>query len=340
MWNDWAFPAGIRQGLRVAACGLCLSSPATVLAQSSPAAFTAQGRIEAAGGTMAIGSAASGTVKDVMVVAGGRVKAGQVIVQLNCQPLEAEIEARRAQFDASQAVFDRVRHGPRADEIKVAEAAVGYSNARAEEAQKTYQRTQQLHEGVTVTTARILETQRDSRIAAAQLAEARAKLDLLRAGSREEDVREAQSRRDSAAADLENARARLAQCSIRAPVDGVIVDVLANPGEFLSLAVPTTLIRMVADRAQSVNAEIELRDAAHVCLDQEATVTTETSNLSVHARVVGIVPAVHTRTFAAQGAQPKSNDVQTVILNVDPGAVSLPIGWPVAVHFSVCPSKS
>ena len=289
---------------------------------------------------MAIGSAASGTVKDVMVVAGGRVKAGQVLVELNCQPLEAEIEARSAQSDAAQAVFDRVRMA-RAPTKSRSQKRPSVIRTRAPKRRsKTYQRTQQLHEGVTVTTARILETQRDSRIAAAQLAEARAKLDLLRAGSREEDVREAQSKRDSAAADLENARARLAQCSIRAPSDGIIVDVLANPGEFLSLAVPTTLVRMVADRAQSVSAEIELRDAAHVCLDQEATVTTETSNLSVHARVIGIVPAVHTRTFAAQGAQPKSNDVQTVILNVDPGAASLPIGWPVAVHFSVCPSKS
>lgn len=333
------FAAGAMHGARVAAAGWCLLGPGIALAQVQTS-FTAQGRIEAAGGTMAIGSAASGTIKDVLVRPGERVKAGQVLVELNCQPLEAEVEARSAQSNAAQAVFDRVRNGPRTDEIKVAEAAVGYSNARAEEARKTYERTQQLHEGVTVTTARILETQRDSRIAAAQLAEARAKLDLLRAGSREEDVREAQAKRNSATADLENARARLAQCSIRAPSDGIIVDVLANPGEFLSLAVPTTLIRLVADHALSVRAEIELRDAAHVCLDQEATVTTETSNLSVHARVMAIVPAVHTRVFAVQGTQTKSNDVQTVILNVDQAAANLPIGWPVAVHFSACPSKT
>ena len=65
----------------------------------------------------------------------------------------------------------------------MAEAAVGYSTARAEGAQKTYERTQALREGVTVTTARILETLRDARLSAAQLTEARAKLALLRAGS-------------------------------------------------------------------------------------------------------------------------------------------------------------
>jgi len=126
--------------------------------------------------------------------------------------------------------------------------AVGYATARAEEAQKTYERAQALREGVSVTTARVLETQRDARVFAAQLAEARARLALLRAGSREEDIREAEARRDTATAQLEEARAQLDQCSIRAPVDGAVVDVVANPGQFMSLAVPAPLLHMVQDK--------------------------------------------------------------------------------------------
>ena len=126
--------------------------------------------------------------------------------------------------------------------------AVGYATARAEEAQKTYERAQALREGVSVTTARVLETQRDARVFAAQLAEARARLALLRAGSREEDIGEAEARRDTATAQLEEARAQLDQCSIRAPVDGAVVDVVANPGQFMSLAVPAPLLHMVQDK--------------------------------------------------------------------------------------------
>jgi multidrug resistance efflux pump len=73
---------------------------------------------------------------------------------------------------------------------------------------------------VSVSTARILEVQRDARISAAQLAEARAKLALLREGSREEEVREAYAGRNNAVAELANARARLEQCSVRSPVNG------------------------------------------------------------------------------------------------------------------------
>jgi len=133
---------------------------------------------------MTIGSAATGTVKEVLVQEWSHVHAGELLVSLDCQPLAAEVEARAAGLSAATAVFDRVRNGPRPAEITVGEAAVGYSKARADEAQKALDRTLALHEGVSVTTARILEVQRDARISAALLAEAEAKLALLREGSR------------------------------------------------------------------------------------------------------------------------------------------------------------
>src|SRR5438046_464938 len=82
--------------------------------------------------------------------------------------------------------------------------------------------------------ARVLEVQRDARIAAAQLAEARAKLALVQAGPREEDIREVEARCNIAAAELAAARARLDQCSVRAPVDGLVLAVQASPGQFFS----------------------------------------------------------------------------------------------------------
>ena len=140
---------------------------------------------------MSIGVAASGIVGEVLVREGSRVQAGQVLVKLDCGSLEADVHTREAHLAAAQATYDRFRNGSRPDEIAVGEAVLGYSQARLEEAQKTLQRTLALQEGVTVTTARVLEVERDARIAAAQLEEAQARLSLLKAGSREEDIREA-----------------------------------------------------------------------------------------------------------------------------------------------------
>ena len=151
-------------------------------------------------------------------------------------------QARRALLASSEALAERARNGPRVEEIAVAEAAVGYSTARAEEARKTFERAQALREGVSVTQARVLETQRDARITAAQLEEARARLALLRAGTRVEEVADAKARRDAAAAQVAETQARLDQCFVRAPVDGAVVEIFVTPGQLVSSAVPTPLL--------------------------------------------------------------------------------------------------
>jgi len=311
--------------------------PAQLLAQT----FVAPGRVEGAGPTLAIGTAATGTVGAVLVHEGNRVAAGQTLVTLNCKPLESEVRSRQAQLAAAQATFDRVKNGPRPDEIHVGEAVVGYSQARAEEAGKTLDRTEALQEGITVTTARVLEVRRDARIADAQLAEARARLSLLRAGSREEDVRQSQALRDASAAELDTTRARLDQCTVNAPVDGVVLDVVATPGQYLSLAVPQPLLHLVQDDPLRVRAEVDLRDLGHVCTSQNATVAADGfPNAGIRGQVATISPTVSARSIAAAGSDTGSKDVVPVVLNLQRGGPKLPIGLPVTVHFEACPSKS
>ena len=258
------------------------------------------------------------------------------------------MRTRQAQLAAANATYDKFRNGPRPDEIAVGQAVVNFSQARAEEADKTLQRTLALQEGVTVTAAHVLEVKRDARIAAAQLSEARAQLSLLRAGSREEDIRQAKALRDAAAAELDASRARLEQCSVRAPVSGVVLDVLANQGQFLSVAVPQPLMHIVPDGQPRVRAEVALHDVAHVCLQQHATIAADAMpDAAIHAEVASISPTVSRATIGAAagaagstGAAADPSDVVTVVLKVAGNAPALPIGLPVTVHFQACPSKS
>ena len=277
----------------------------------------------------------------MLVSEGDRVIAGQTLIKLECRSAEAEVRARVAQLDAAQAVFDRARDGSRPDEIAVGEAVVGYSQARADEAQKTLDRTEALKEGVTVTTAHILEVQRDARISTAQLAEANARLSLLRAGSREEDVRQSKALRDAAAAGVDASRARLDQCSIRAPVDGIVLDVLANQGQFLSLAVPQPLVHIVPDGQSRIRAEVQLHDLGHICNSQNAVVSSEAiPNATVHAQVASVSLAVSPRNLTTATEEAREKDTVAVVLNEERGGPSLPIGSTVMVRFDLCPSKT
>jgi multidrug resistance efflux pump len=247
---------------------------------------------------------------------------------------------------AAQATFDRYRNGSRADEIAVGEAVVRYAQARADEAAKALGRADAMQEGVTITTARLLEVQRDARIAAAQLEEARSKLSLLRAGSREEDIRHAQALRDTAGAQLEAGRARLEQCTIHAPADGTVLDVPVNPGQFVSFAVPQPLLHIAPDGPLRIRAEVDVRDRARICIAQSATVTADAlPSGSARAEVASISPVAAPRKIAAAAAQTQSgqaqeNNVVAVVLDLAGSAPPLPIGSSVAVSFDPCPSRS
>jgi multidrug resistance efflux pump len=162
--------------------------------------------------------------------------------------LGLNIKARAAALAALQAALDRARNGPRTDEIAIGQAAVGVTRARADEAQDEYARLARLTVGRTITQEQLFHAQRETRVAAAQLEDSEKRLALLQAGTRPEDIAEAQARRDQAQAQLEEAKADLDQCSIRAPAPGV-VKVVATLGEFVSTSVPMTLIQLTADKS-------------------------------------------------------------------------------------------
>jgi multidrug resistance efflux pump len=230
----------------VAALGLTLCSLQLIVEPSNaqPLAPRSASRSEHA---MLLGVAATGTVKSVDVSDGNHVAAGQLLLEIDCSPLEQEVMVRTAALSAAEAAFDRTRAGTRPEQIASGEAEVGVSKARSEEAQDQFSRSSRLTLGSTITQEQLFRDQRDARIAAAQLDDSEKKLALLETGSRIEDVEESKALRDEAKGRLDEARSTLSQCSIRAPSPGT-VQILANVGEFVSVSVPVTLIELTPDK--------------------------------------------------------------------------------------------
>jgi multidrug resistance efflux pump len=238
-------------------------------------AISVRGRIEGGGEVLSLGASTTGTISNLLVKAGDHVQAGQTLLQVECRDLESEISARQSDLAALEAVFARVTHGSRPEEIAIGEANVNLAMARLHEAQKEFDRAQALHEGVTVTRVQIDQAERDARMASAMLEEVRAKLVLLKVGSREEDIAEARSRRAAAKARLNAAAARLTYCTVAAPVSGVVLSTRVSPGQLISLMAPTTLLTMVDDSKRRVRAFVAQRDIPQICLGEQAQISAE-----------------------------------------------------------------
>jgi HlyD family secretion protein len=143
------------------------------------------------------------------------------------------------------------------------------------EAQKEYDRAQALHEGVTITRVQIDQAERDARMASAMLEEVRARLVLLKVGSREEDIAEARSRRDAAKARLGAAAARLSYCTVAAPINGLVLNVRVSRGQLISLMAPATLITMVDDTKRRARIFVPDRDSSRICPGEPAQIGPE-----------------------------------------------------------------
>jgi multidrug resistance efflux pump len=296
---------------------------------------SAPGRIEAVRGITPLGAAVTAVVKDVLVGEGARVHPGQELVRFDCQPVENEVTARSADLAAAEAAFTRTRNGARPEEIAIAEANLRLSQARAQEAEHTYQRTMALREGVTTTRAQIELARRDARVSAAQVEDARARLNLLRAGSRQEDIEEARARYNSAARWLQEARARLDQCTVRAPSEGVVLRTLVAPGQFISTAVPTPLLQLIDDRHLRIRAEVEEGDVHKLCAGQRATVSADSfPGTSYAAQIERISPEVEQEERLQRTSAEKSvRDTRQVLLAFDASEPQWPVGLHVTVQF-------
>jgi HlyD family secretion protein len=297
----------------------------------------APGRVEGGGDVLSLGTSATGTIAELLVDAGSHVQAGQHLVRVECRNVERELEARKSDLAAAEAVYSRVLHGPRPEEISIGIANVNLAEARLQEAEKSMQRTQQLHEGFTVTRVQIDLAQRDARMAAALLDEVRAKLALLKAGSREEDIAEASSRRDAAKERVEEAATRLGYCAVDAPIGGIVLSTNVSAGQLVSAMAPVTLLTMVDDSRRRVRAFVDEREISKLCPRQHARITADgVPGQQTDGAVETIGGAVGENPFAGNAAR----QFRQVMLSVPDNQPQMPIGLRVSVQFAPCPAPS
>ncbi len=239
-----------------------------------------------------LGSRVGGRVARVHVQEGDPVQKDQVLIDLepfDLLALEREAEAKLAAHEAdyrrlktglraeekaqAQARYDRLKarvdlldHGPRPQEVKVAEGNLDVARSDLKLARQNHARVVDLAQrGVAAqeeldrvterqqaaeATVRVREQERellepDVWARAEEKAEARAQMEetaqaweLAKQGFREEEIAAAEAARDAAQAALAALRERKQELQIRAPVDGVIEALALRPGDLTAPGAP------------------------------------------------------------------------------------------------------
>jgi multidrug efflux pump subunit AcrA (membrane-fusion protein) len=197
--------------------------------------------------TALIAAQCEGQIQQVTVVEGDVVKSGQILVQLDSRQAKAEVKRAEGVVGQRQAILDRLKHGYLPQEIEIARQATRKTKAELEGLRVRVEASAKLRENSEVSDVEFAGLQSALRSVEADHASAGARLALLQAGPRPEEIAEAESQLATAQADLARARLSLAFCDTTSPIDGVVTRLTALQGMNV---VPADQLATVVDRSE------------------------------------------------------------------------------------------
>jgi len=175
---------------------------------------------------------------------GDVVRAGELLAELEPDVYENLVSLASARVDAQQAALDKALAGNRKEDIERAQADAAAARATMENDRITFQRKAEL-----LSTASGSRQAYDDAKAAFDEATARTlavdkAAEVMRLGSRQEDIDGARAALQADRAALALAENRLARTKLHAPADGVILSRIAEPGAILAPTSPVYTLAM------------------------------------------------------------------------------------------------
>ncbi|GAB1410025.1 secretion protein HlyD [Desulfovibrionales bacterium] len=235
-----------------------------------------------------LGFRVAGRVLDVCKEEGDTVAAGEVLARLENEPYTEAVHQATAQVRQLEARLVELKNGPRPQEIDQAEKNLAQAQAQLNDARLRHDRLRQL-----ITSGATAQQDYDSSLAAFEAAKARrdavqATLDLVRAGTRHEQIIQAEATLDAARAGLEQARIHLADTELVAPEPGILLTRVVEPGSLVQAgSTALTLSLMAPVRVRAYAPEPEL---GKIHPGQQVLVYTDSRPTPYHGQIGDISP--------------------------------------------------
>jgi HlyD family secretion protein len=194
--------------------------------------ISGSGIVEASTRNISVGSHVPGIVAKVFVSVGKRVKAGDPLFALDERKQQADLVVKEATLTEARARLAKLKQAPRAEDLPPARARVKEAEANLEDALHQLQIGEKLKDVRAIAIDDVIKRQYAVDAAEARLNQAKADLKLLEAGSWKPDIDIATANVAAAEADVEGARVEIGRLTVRAPVEGDILQVNVRPGEY------------------------------------------------------------------------------------------------------------
>jgi HlyD family secretion protein len=323
------------------------SQPAPVAPPVSPPArppfeayIAGAGLVEAQGQNVAIASPLPRLIEEVFVKPGDEVPQGAPLFRLEGRDLAAEREIRRAAVDAARARLERLRASPRAEEIPPAEARVKAAEAVLADLRRQVEMWEKVADARAVSAEDLSRRRFAAQAAEARLAETRTALDLLKAGAWKADVDVALAELASAEAQAKAVEVEVERLTVRAPTEGMALQVNARAGEFAPAgATFPPLVLFGALKRFHVRVDVDENDAWRFAPNAKAVAFVRGNReLRADLSFVRTEPYVlPKRSLTGESTERVDTRVLQVIYAFDRGAIPVFVGQQMDVYIESVP---
>ncbi|HUK14527.1 MAG TPA: efflux RND transporter periplasmic adaptor subunit [Thermoanaerobaculaceae bacterium] len=302
---------------------------AVACAGRGPEPLHASGHIEAT--EVRIAAKVPGKLLELPSHEGDAVAAGQLMARLDASDAEHQLAQARGELAAADAHLRLLEAGTRSEDIDRAAALLARDQADLDGARLDLKRLEGLADRGTAT----LKARDDARTRAAMLergvAADRAQLDALEAGPRPEEIEQARGQRDAAAAAVAAAAQRVADATVAAPLDGVVTERIAEPGEVLAAGAPLLVLTDLAH--PWLNVYVDEPALAHIHLGDTARVKVDGRADAFPGRVTFVSPVAEFTPKNVQTPEERAKLVFRIKIGLDnPSGVFKP-GMPADAYF-------
>ncbi len=181
-----------------------------------------------------LGSKVMGRVQWIGVERGDFVRKGQLLVKLEDREYRAQLEQAQASHKSARDRLVELERGPRPQEIERAAAELARTRADRENARLEYERLKRLLDSGVIPQQDVDNAKSRYEMAAASVNSARESYELLQAGTRQEQIRQAQAEVERTKAAVDYAQTMLDATEIRSPITGTVLRRIAEIGEMIT----------------------------------------------------------------------------------------------------------
>lgn len=211
----------------------------------------------------------NGVIREVQVKEGQYVKEGEVLARLDTTTLEHQVKQAEANYNIAVAKYNKLLAGPSAEDRVAKQVVVTNAETNLGVQQEIYDYKLSLYNDGKLSEGDLLSEKLKLEGAKAQLETAKAQLALLTPAD-QYDLASADESIKQAAANLAIAKKNLADATLTAPTDGVILAVHGNVGESTS-SQGLSFIELGSSQA-AVESYIIEEDISKISLDQDVEV--------------------------------------------------------------------